>query len=206
MSSDKPSKLERLARSEVGEGVKHVGTGLLSVFGNAIHALGSLIHGTGRGVRGAGHWGGKVVETTGNVAGKTAYTAARFANYLSDRTAGAPRQEYVTIPVKKYRELLKLEPDEQYHELVQVARRHGDSVRIPVGEMPDLIAGLQQYSRHRHGYHSRYAVAAVLLLAALVLANASVTGAAVGAGVSASLATFLSFVLLFTAIFLFSRR
>ncbi len=205
MSSDEPSKLERLAKSDVGEGFKHAGKGILSVFGNAIHALGSLIHGTGRGVRGAGHWAGKGVEHGGHIAGKAVYAAGKLANYLADRVARVDPEEkdYIEIPRKDYDKLLKSVPEEQKI-LSRYIHLHHGQIRIPRDEASDLLRYLQAYThrgRPRYGFG-----ATVLLLAALALANVGVTGAAVGVGVSASLSTFLSLLLLFIAILLFSRR
>ena len=203
--------LEKIANSDVGQGTGYLLGGVFSLFGNAIHALGSLVHGTGRGVRGVGHWSGKGVEHVGHATGKVAYGGGKLANYLANKVAhvgGRERMEsgepgYVVIKPQEYRRLIREEP-RTAKILERHLYQHGNEIRLPLDEMQDIRSELEGYHPRRGRYHK--IAAAFLLIAAAILADFTITGAAIGTGGFATYAPVFSLLFLLTAIALFYKK
>jgi len=201
----KESRLEEMAKEDLRQGGKHLLSSGVSLFGNAIHALGSLIHGTGRGVRGLGHWGGKGIEHVGHATGKVAYGGGKLTNYLANRIAHVDTKEegYIVIKPKEYRKLIEDEP-EAANILKPHLYQHGNEIRLPLDEMSDIMSELEGYHPRRGRYHK--VAAAFLLIASAMLADFTVTGAAIGTGGFATYAPVFSLLFLLTAIALFYKR
>lgn len=207
----KEGKLEQLANSDVAQGTKHLLGGVFSLFGNALHAIGSVVHGTGRGVRGVGHWSGKGVEYVGHATGKVAYGGGKLTNLLASKAAhveGRERMEsgepgYVVIKPQEYRRLIREEP-RTAKILERHLYQHDNEIRLPLDEMSDIRSELEGYHPRRGRYHK--IAAAFLLFASLILADFTVTGAAIGTGGLATFAPVFSLLFLLIAIALFYKK